>query len=334
MPSSIALWNQLSMYDKVWYDARVMAATFLESLAPAYRPESNIIFDLNTPLTVNDVQDSVTKVMGNVFENSIELGGRTKDVAVIHHAHGLQNLVRGARHRYYRYATAFQIRIRTVLILTVLLSVIQAHLDDVEAETTFEILKGFNIALPLIESALLGFEAGFRPSSKYASLLLAEKRIESEILRFKRRTGLYRYRGGYNSDDKHAREAFSEQIQSFWRECMHSDVFYGSLFLSAAKAKNLNKVCFGSQAIVKEGEKDTEEREPDGSPNRISRILSHNAGQSDQDERWFGWSLCCRKINGVDNTEQQACRTYGNRDHFALCTICWCYLVVCQATPN
>eukprot|EP00546_Thalassionema_frauenfeldii_P011103 CAMPEP_0178909672 /NCGR_PEP_ID=MMETSP0786-20121207/8661_1 /TAXON_ID=186022 /ORGANISM="Thalassionema frauenfeldii, Strain CCMP 1798" /LENGTH=962 /DNA_ID=CAMNT_0020581817 /DNA_START=143 /DNA_END=3032 /DNA_ORIENTATION=+ len=237
LPNSIGLWNQLSMSDKVWYDVRVMADTF-QSLAPFYNPDANIIFNMNDALDVNKLQDDITKVMGSVFETTPELGGAEKDIAVISQAQGIKTLVATARHRYRIYSLIFQVFIRVVIVFAVLTTILQSQLE--EEEPAFEVLKFWNIILPLVESALIALEASFRPTNKYANLLLAEKRIESECFRFQTRTGIYRNRGGMGLKAMHARAAFSERVQGFLKECMQSDVASGSLLSSGSDAKKLH----------------------------------------------------------------------------------------------
>ena len=95
--------------------------------------------------------------------------------------------------RRYRFGGIFmQTLVRGMVILAVasgvVLSVQVTEESNKKAHQTFQF---FSIMLPLMASVMITLEATIRPSLKRSLLLLAEKRIESEMYRFVSLCGVY-----------------------------------------------------------------------------------------------------------------------------------------------
>lgn len=231
MPNSIMLWNQLCMCGTLWYDARVVAEA-IPAIAPYINSDAHVIFDVTQNEDVSRMQDIITKAMSTPFEGATELGGVEKDLAVIHQATSIVEALKDARNRYRYHSLIFQVMIRLVIFLTVVLTVLQTTKVD-EADDSYSALKVVNTILPLVGSALLAVEAAFRPAFKHAALLLAEKRVESEMYRYKTRTGVYRMKGGVAGQYKRVRAIFAENCQEIFHECMQSDLSTGTILPSS-----------------------------------------------------------------------------------------------------
>lgn len=238
-PKSVQLWNQVAFSDKLWYDARAMAESF-PSLAPYFNAEAYVIFDMTKSLDINHMQDRITKVMSSVFETLPELGGVEKDKAVIAQSKGIIHMLSMAKKRYRMHSFVFQLLIRIVLFSAVTLTVWQSTLD--EDSTLYDAFRVANIILPLVGSVLLALDSSYRPAFKFVALLLAEKRIESEIFRYRTRTGIYRPLGRVGTESrKRVRMVFSQKCQDILAECVQSDFSTGTLFQSvymSQSAKN------------------------------------------------------------------------------------------------
>jgi hypothetical protein len=197
---------------------------------------------------------------------------------VLQRAGRLLRLLEHASVRYRRESTLMQILIRFVLLMAVIMTVLQStrwpdgdpgDSDDSTASKSHKnewfALQSLNTLLPLAGSILITLYSTFRPAQKFAALLVASKRIESETYRYLTRTGNYRSRqaetagdggsngsGGNGNNNKGSsgngnnkgnnnnsntggsnhlsvRTRFTEKCQRIYDSCAQSDFSQGSL---------------------------------------------------------------------------------------------------------
>lgn len=280
LPPSVELWCQPALTDKIWHDARVMAETF-RSLAAHFNPDSYIVFNMKESVNVDSMQDSITKVMSSAFETIPELGGAEKDLAVLTQAYALVKLLSKARATYRLQASCFEVLIRMTVIATVSLTVYQSTLNTEDSH--YNTLKTINVVLPLLGSMLFALESSFRPIFKFAALLLAEKRIESEIYRFRTRTTDYRPLSLLgDSKGTRSRGLFAERCQFIVEELAKSDLATGTLFQRFFDGKDDHNVGLWSL------------RKPDSSQNNVNidspskQLNDVELGSDSSDEDSYG----------------------------------------------
>uniref|UniRef100_A0A7S3DT55 SMODS and SLOG-associating 2TM effector domain-containing protein n=1 Tax=Entomoneis paludosa TaxID=265537 RepID=A0A7S3DT55_9STRA len=235
--------TELAMDDNIWEYARVIAHNFLGS-APHFSWRSNAIIDVGAYVDVNSIQDDVARVINSISERSPEIGGPAKDFQALFQAKSMMDELARAKRRYRMGGALIQFSIRLMILIAVAFGIaLGVSVDENEQKKLYQALRCFAIVLPLIASVMITLEATVRPSLKYGLLLLAEKRIESEMYRFRTMTGIYRRSGATDGHDAtkgtRNRTMFMERCEEIIESCFESDVGTGSLFSMTTKKNDV-----------------------------------------------------------------------------------------------
>ena len=189
---------------------------------------------------VQDVKNKITKIMATAHDFSNELGGRENDRKALTLCEDLIDKAAGAKDRYSAQAFLLRFNARVAVVLSTVLAVANIVCWDDDStppdvctsfKETFEekAVNAFSIILPIIAAALLSLESTFRPQAKYANLLLAEHKLESEKFKFRARVGVYSSFGKAKSRNKNARKIFMEECKLIFAECTNAEFKDGVL---------------------------------------------------------------------------------------------------------
>jgi len=236
--------TELAMDDNIWEYARVIAHNFLGS-APHFSWRSNSIIDVASYVDVNGIQDDVSRVINSLSEVPPEIGGPVKEFEALSKAKSMMDELARTKTRYRIGSVVLQVLIRMMILIAVAFGIsLGVAVDKNDNNGAYNALRVFVILLPLIAGILITLEATIRPSLKYALLLLAEKRIESEMYRFRTMTGIYRRNAGESRDAARGtrnRSMFMEQCEEIVESCFESDVG-GSLFSMTTRQEEISRM--------------------------------------------------------------------------------------------
>jgi len=160
-----------------------------------------------------------------------ELGGKKKDQEAIDLCNDLIDKADGAK-RCYQQAQAFVLRLnaRLAVVLSTVLAVVSIVCpsgEDLRICPSFSddtSIRNFSlVALPIFAAALLSTESTFRPRAKYATLLLAQHKLESEKYKFRARVGAYNSFDRSKSRKNNVRKRFMEECKAVFEECSKSE---------------------------------------------------------------------------------------------------------------
>jgi hypothetical protein len=201
---------------------------------------------------VQVVKDNITRVMATTHDFSNELGGKKKDQEAIDLCDDLIDKADNAKRRYQAQALVLRLCAQLAVILSTVLAVVSIVCHDYEydinassATTTLTSAPSsvpnsadrfnekicpsfpgdpsrrgsFSLALPIFAAALLSIESTFRPRAKYATLLLAQHKLESEKYKFRARVGAYNSFDRSKSRKKNVRKRFMEECKAVFEEC-------------------------------------------------------------------------------------------------------------------
>jgi hypothetical protein len=180
---------------------------------------------------VQVVKDNITRVMSTAHDFRNELGGKKKDQEVIDLCNDLIDKADGAK-RCYQQAPAFVLRLnaRLAVVLSTVLAVVSIVCpsgEDLRICPSFSddtSIRNFSlVALPIFAAALLSTESTFRPRAKYATLLLAQHKLESEKYKFRARVGAYNSFDRSKSRKNNVRKRFMEECKAVFEECSKSE---------------------------------------------------------------------------------------------------------------
>jgi len=237
-----SLGSELDCYIPITADiipeAKSLLSTVRSSL-PHYSPDTYQCIDLSKDIRMDDMKDRISEVIGTVFDLYPEVGGDEKDAEALRFCDNLSDQVKGAKGRYKFYSIVVQILMRTMILLIVSLATTDFTLnnnnnqvdtaDGTDAgDGSIGVLQLITLISALIGAALYLIDAYCRPSLKYAALLLAESRLESETFRFKTRTGEYRLLDS-SGTKRDIRAIFTKNSQRLFDECVQSDFAHASL---------------------------------------------------------------------------------------------------------
>ena len=215
---------------------------------------------------VQVVKDNITRVMATTHDFSNELGGKKKDQEAIDLCDDLIDKADNAKRRYQAQALVLRLCAQLAVILSTVLAVVSIVCHDYEydinassATTTPTSAPSsapnsvpnpvdrfnekicpsfpgdpsrrgsFSLALPIFAAALLSIESTFRPRAKYATLLLAQHKLESEKYKFRARVGAYNSFDRSKSRKKNVRKRFMEECKAVFEECSKSEFKDGVL---------------------------------------------------------------------------------------------------------
>jgi hypothetical protein len=192
---------------------------------------------------VQDVKNKITQIMATAHDFSNELGGRENDRRALNLCEDLIDKAAGAKDRYSAQAFLLRFNARVAVVLSTVLAVANIVCRNENStnespplcesfEGTFgqkEYVNAFAIILPILAAALLSLESTFRPRAKYANLLLAEHKLESEKFKFRARVGVYNSFGKAKSRNKNARKIFMEECKLIFAECTNAEFKDGVL---------------------------------------------------------------------------------------------------------
>ena len=137
----------------------------------------------------------IIEVIGTVFDFFPEVGGEENDVQVLYEINSLLSKVRSTKMRYRTNALLFQILIRIMFTLSISISIIEAVYVKDKTEFmsySYSIYELTALVTTSIGAILYGCDLLAKPNCTFSILLFTEALLQSEIYRFKTRTGDYR----------------------------------------------------------------------------------------------------------------------------------------------
>ena len=166
-----------------------------------------------------------------------ELGGQDKNNEAIDECDKLIEDAHRARKRYYRQAVFFQFAVQVLVLVTTTLTILKVHCKS-DQEGTFckgvakgdDVITAFVISLPIVAAIFQTLIYTFRPKWKSARLILMEKRLESEMFKFRARVGPYNafHSKKVGSHDS-VRKKFIERCQEYYDLCVRSEFKSGTM---------------------------------------------------------------------------------------------------------
>lgn len=221
-------------------EAKSLLATVRSSL-PHYSPDTYESFDVGRDIDLDHMKERISQVIGTVFDFYPEVGGESKDMDVLKYCEKQLDQVKSAK-LWYRVNTGIvQYMMRALFIASITLAIIQGSIvKDPTKEQGLSALSGINalkdksvfeittLVCVVVATVFHAVDSYMRPSLKYASLLLAQARLESEVFRFKTRTGKYRLLDD-DGTKRDIRVLFTKRCQLIFDDCLQSDFSDGSL---------------------------------------------------------------------------------------------------------
>jgi hypothetical protein len=195
--------------------------------------------------------------MATASDYNNELDGSDNDMLAIDECIEMIKGANRSRKHYYWQSLWFQLIVQILLVLTTLLTVFTVHCDgDEEAEpadgqpqklqicsslSEWEVYTSTSIVvLPILASLFQTLIYTFQPKGKSARLLLLEKRLESEMFKFRTRVGLYdafdSKRKGLNDG---IRKKFVKRCEEIYQDCIETDFRFATMFLNCCLFRNM-----------------------------------------------------------------------------------------------
>lgn len=195
-----------------------------------------------------DLQDKITKVMSSVYDMAPEMGGLQAEQRALANAELLHVLLERASEMYWLQATVVQGIYRTLTLMTVVVATLVAYTNIYENRdgltaaqsglvSASDHLEVAAIVLPLVVGLVGTFFNMYKPMFRFAATFSAAKNIESEIFRYRARSGAYRARAAAAGEKTH-RQNFAEKVEALLRECMSSDMRTGTLTRGSRGGRN------------------------------------------------------------------------------------------------
>ena len=230
------------------------ARVFAQSFPERFNPDATLVInvgaaegELSLPLSgtfgVDALQAKITRVMGAVYNTvmyNTSSGGQEADLRVVRHASALQRLLLASSDRHFRESTSLMILYRLLYVATTALAVAEPLFlrDAAEGDTALYVVRALGVVLPLLLGMAATIFSTYRPRQKFATLFLAAKRIEAELLRFLTRTkpyhasmGLREVTRGRAPMGKGHRQVFTRTCDAIVSELGTSDVRAGAMQL-------------------------------------------------------------------------------------------------------
>eukprot|EP00967_Tisochrysis_lutea_P074688 scaffold100467_cov31-Tisochrysis_lutea.AAC.2 len=210
---------------------------------------------------VETLQDSITKVMSTVFDEAPELGGKMAEERAILHVLMLKLQLEKTARNYWWEATVLQVIYRMLSLSALSLVTVSGIVEGNGMATLVHYFYYPSIVLPITVALFASLFAMYKPMDRFAVAFLCAKTIESELMRYRTRTGRYRTTTS-NSGKKSHRKKFSDTCEELFLNCMMSEMRAGVLARTRTAALRLANG-FSSQSVDEtlERERDVAARE-------------------------------------------------------------------------
>eukprot|EP00662_Eupelagonemidae_sp_cell21_P056216 gene56216-38749_t len=175
-----------------------MKERWVQTFPDGFNRNAVLLVDVSSGrrVSIDGLQDDITKVMASVYDHVPELGGQDAERVALKHAKGLQKMLEQAAWKYRRTSTMLWTMVKILSFATTIFALTQSYLslNGTGDPETISRLKYANIISPLCVGIMMSMVQLQRPLQKFAALFAASKRIEGEIWRYRGRVGQYRAR--------------------------------------------------------------------------------------------------------------------------------------------
>ena len=208
------------------------ARILLQSWPNGFKKESYLVID---PMRdkVESVQDQVTKTMNSLFDEQPELGSKAGDFDRLVWAWQRFDLLQSNADRLMQFVDLYVYLTASLTCTAVFVTVLKG--SDVAVSISDSFLGAIAVVLPILAGVAFTAKNAFKPFEKWAVCEVACRMIESEIYKFKTRTGPYRASNTRTRNMQGtagtapAREEFARRISEIWSSIATSDMKEGSL---------------------------------------------------------------------------------------------------------
>lgn len=239
------------------------AVMLLQNFPETFNKQAVLTINLGVGnlVKVETLQDSITKVMSTVFDEAPELGGKMAEERAVLHVLMLKLQLESTARSYWWEATVLQVIYRVLSLAALSLVTLSGIF---EANGTVSLVEHFyypSIILPITVALFASLFAMYKPMDRFAAAFICAKTIESELMRYRTRTGPYRTSTGGSGKKSH-RKKFSIQCEELFLNCMMSDMRSGVLARTRTAAVRLANG-FASRSVDEtlQHERDVEARE-------------------------------------------------------------------------
>ena len=195
----------------------------LQNWPDPFNPNSVLVIDTLTD-SIENLQNNITKTMNAVFEDIPELGGRKEDEVRLAYAWTKYAMLKRNAEKLQLRANVYIIMLASLTVMTTVVSTMVGFIDH-------WVLHLASVALPILTGIVITFMYTFKPINKWAICESGARMIQSEIYKFRTKSGIYRVirKHGKQSDVKRARRLFAEELIKVWQSLELSEMKLGSL---------------------------------------------------------------------------------------------------------
>ena len=190
---------------------------------------------IQTQSEVRTIQENISKKMSSITDNFAELGGQKMNNEAIQECLNFIHDAKTARKRYNTQAIVLEYITQILVLVTTIYTVLELYCRNSDTrycknsknEVLFSVVI---IVCPVLAAIFQTLIYTFRPKWKKARLYLLEKRLESEMYKFRARVGPYNvFASRKQNSSVSVRDKFVTQCQQYYNVCVQSEFKSGTM---------------------------------------------------------------------------------------------------------